>query len=464
MNHLPDDGFGGSPEEPGAAQEFAEARGRRPRNRTRTRTFAVAGVAAVVTLGVGGAVVFSPGDDTDKAASQTQSPGATTPIVKGDLTVNAEVDGTLGYGGSGSVFAQSRDPGNDQGGSGGNGGSGGSGGNTPPPGGGPSSGPQNSPQNPPQSTPPSQPPSQPPTKQVDKEQKKEDERYAGQQIFSALPRVGDVVKQGETMYEVNGRRVPLFYGSSPLWRALAKGVSNGPDVQLLERNLAALGFGSDLSVDEKFTDGTAAAVKRWQKSLGLPQTGRVDPSAVAVQPGAVRVTAVKASIGAPAQGEVAAVSGTGRLVDVKLPVDQQNIARKGDKVTVQLPDGKTTTGTISEIGTVASKEEQNGGMPGQGGGKATVPVTVTLDKPEEAGALDGAPVSVGFTSQSRKGVLSVPVNALVALAEGGYAVEVVDAAAGTRKLVGVQPGLFANGRVEITGEGLAAGQNVRVPS
>lgn len=468
MNHLHDDeGLVSGPKEPGATQEFAEAVGRQPRNRarTRTRTFAVAGVAAVVALGVGGAVVFSPGDDTDKAASQTQGPGATTPIVKGDLTVSAEVDGTLGYGGSGSVFAQSRDQSGDQGGSGGN---------TPQTGGGgPSSGPQNAPQNPPQGNPqgspqgnpPSKPPSSPPpTKQVDKEQKKEDEQYAGQQIFSALPRVGDVVKQGDTMYEVNGRRVPLFYGPSPLWRALAKGVSNGPDVLLLEKNLAALGFGSDLNIDEKFTDGTAAAVKRWQKSLGLPQTGRVDPSAVAVQPGAVRVTVVKASIGGPAQGEVAAVSGTGRLVDVKLPVDQQNLARKGDKVSVKLPDGRTTTGTISEIGTVASKEEQSGGMPGQGGGKATVPVTVTLDKPEEAGSLDGAPVSVGFTSQSRKGVLSVPVNALVALAEGGYAVEVVDSAAGTRKLVGVQPGLFANGRVEIAGEGLAAGQNVRVPS
>lgn len=456
MNHPQHDGFGGGPGEPDAPEEFAEARARRPRNRTRTRTVAVAGVAAVVALGVGGAMVFSPGDDTDKAASQTQGPGATTPIVKGDLTVSADVDGTLGYGGSGSVFAQSRDTGGDQGGNpggnpGGNqgGNPGGTGGSTPPPGGGPSA------------PPPSSPP--PSTKPVDKEQKKEDEQYAGQQIFSGLPKVGDVVKQGETMYQVNGRPVPLFYGPSPLWRALGKGVSNGPDVLLLEKNLAALGYGADLNIDDKFTDGTAVAVKRWQKSLGLPQTGRVDPSAVAVQPGAVRVTAVKATIGAPAQGEVAAVSGTGRLVDVQLPVDKQNLARKGDKVTVRLPDGKTTTGTITEVGTVAKKDD-GGGVPGMGGGKATLPVTVTLDRPEEVGALDGAPVSVGFTSQSRKGVLSVPVNALVALAEGGYGVEVVDPATGSRKLVGVTPGLFANGRVEITGDGLAEGQNVRVPS
>ncbi|HSA51638.1 MAG TPA: peptidoglycan-binding domain-containing protein [Yinghuangia sp.] len=427
----------------------------------------IAGVAAVVALGVGGAVVFSPGDEAEKAASRTQGPGATALVVRGDLTVNAEVDGTLGYGGSGSVIAQAHDVGVSGGEDAGSGGSGATGdpeggrGGTPPPGGGPSAPPGGSA---PAEQPGSRKPTQSPTKPVDKEQKKEEEQYAGRQIFTKLPDVGAVVKQGETMYEVNGRPVPLFYGLSPLWRVLAAGVSNGPDVQMLERNLVALGFGADLSVDEKFTDGTAAAVKRWQKSLGLPQTGRVDPSMVAVQPGAIRVTAVKASIGAPAQGEVAAVSGTGRLVEVKLPVDKQSVARKGDKVTVRLPDGKTTTGTISEIGTVASKDEQDGGMPGQSGGKATVPVTVTLDKPEEAGALDGAPVNVGFTSQTRKGVLSVPVNALVALAEGGYAVEVVDTATGSRKLIGVQPGLFANGRVEITGEGLAEGQNVRVPS
>nr|WP_237535810.1 peptidoglycan-binding domain-containing protein [Streptomyces sp. SID3343] len=263
------------------------------------------------------------------------------------------------------------------------------------------------------------------------------------------------------MYRVNGRPVPLFYGDAPLWRALSKGVSDGPDVRLLKKNLVALGFGTGLQVDDKFTDGTTAAVKRWQKSLKVPQTGKVDPSAIAVQPSAVRVTAVKGAVGAPAQGEVAGVSGTGRQVVVNVPVDKQTLAKKDDKVSVRLPDGKVTVGTIASIGTVAEKGEDKG--MGGGGGKAAVKVTVSLDKPDEAGTLDGAPVSVGFTSQSRKGVLSVPVNALVALAEGGYGVEIVDPA-GNRRLVGVKAGLFANGRVEISGEGLAKDQKVRVPT
>jgi hypothetical protein len=59
----------------------------------------------------------------------------------------------------------------------------------------------------------------------------------------------------------------------------------------------------------------------------------------------------------------------------------------------------------------------------------------------------------------------VPVNALLALASGGYAVEMVDAD-GTHRLVAVSVGLFddAEGLVQVSGRGLAAGQRVVVPA
>lgn len=411
---------------------------------------AVAGVAAVVAVGVGGAVVFAP-DGRDRVESQSQQAGSSTPIVQGDLTVSEELGGTLGFGEPGTLFAQAPDTGGTGQGNSGQGGTGqgntGQGGTAP---GGPGTG--NNPSGAPSPGPSKKPNSPAP-----------DDGTSGTRIFTGLPKVGDVFRQGETVYHVNGRPVPLFLGDAPLWRALSAGVSDGPDVRLLEKNLVALGFGKDLQVDDKFTAGTEAAVKRWQKALGVPQTGRVDPSAVVVQAGPVRVSALKAAVGAPAQGEVATVSGTGRVVTVPMPVDKQALAKQGDKVSVRLPDGRSTPGTIVSVGTVATKDE-GGGAPGGGSPKAVVQVTVTLDKPEDAGTLDGAPVSVGFTSQSRKDVLSVPVNALVALAEGGYAVEVVDGPDAPPKLVAVTPGLFANGRVEVTGEGLAAGRKVRVPS
>jgi hypothetical protein len=64
--------------------------------------------------------------------------------------------------------------------------------------------------------------------------------------------------------------------------------------------------------------------------------------------------------------------------------------------------------------------------------------------------------------------LVVPVSGLVALAEGGYAIEVVTGTAPdgtqTTQLIGVTPGLFTDGFVAITGTGVQAGQNVVVPS
>ena len=64
---------------------------------------------------------------------------------------------------------------------------------------------------------------------------------------------------------------------------------------------------------------------------------------------------------------------------------------------------------------------------GQGGTSTTLPVTITLADPEAAADLDAAPVDISIATESREDVLTVPVNALLALIEGGYAVEVVDA-------------------------------------
>ena len=88
--------------------------------------------------------------------------------------------------------------------------------------------------------------------------------------------------------------------------------------------------------------------------------------------------------------------------------------------------------------------------------------TVTLDDPEAAQGLDEAPVDVEVISDRADDVLVVPVTALLALAEGGYAVEVV-ASDGSGFLVAVDPGLFADGFVEVTSDGLRAGMEVVVP-
>ena len=286
-----------------------------------------------------------------------------------------------------------------------------------------------------------------------------------------LPQEGAVVRRGQTLYRVDDLPVPLLCGSLPFWRELRAGVDDGRDVTQLERNLAALGYDPG-TVDDHFSGLTRQALKDWQHDLGLEQTGAFQPGDAVVMPGAARVGQVSARRGAPASpGQpVMALTSTTRQVSVDLDTTQRPYVRVGDPVEITLPDGRTTPGRVAEISKVAEASSDNsggGGGGGAGGGgsggdQTTVPVTISLNRPGDTGDLDQAPVDVSIVTERRRGVLAVPVNALLALAEGGYAVEAV-AADGGRHLVGVRLGLFAEGLVEVSGRGLTQGTKVVVP-
>jgi len=170
--------------------------------------------------------------------------------------------------------------------------------------------------------------------------------------------------------------------------------------------------------------------------------------------GELRVSALTAKPGAPAQGEILKTTGTVRSVQVKLDAAKQSLAQQGAKASVTI-NGKTTPGTITDVGRTAVEGKD---PTGQDDGKPKITVTVRLDDPAAAGSLDSAPAAVRFTKDVRQGVLAVPVGALLALAEGGYAVEVDEN--GQRRLIAVQTGLFSGGKVEVSGTGLAAGMRV----
>ncbi|XVV04392.1 peptidoglycan-binding domain-containing protein [Actinosynnema sp. CA-248983] len=265
---------------------------------------------------------------------------------------------------------------------------------------------------------------------------------------TGLPVAGEVLERGEAVYSVDAKPVPLFYGGLPLYRDLSAGVDNGPDVKVVEENLAALGYRDFGTPDEKFTSATAAAVKKWQKANGLEQTGALGSGDVVVQPGAVRVASVNAQLGSPGAGDLMKVSGTDRAVTVELEKAKQRYAKTGEKVEVEITGGKPTTGTITAVTPTPST-----GNPGE---KPKVTVTIALDDPKAAEGIDTASAGVLFTVGKRENVLTVPVGALLALAEGGYAVET----ATDRRLLPVKTGLFAKGQVEITGEGLTEGLQV----
>jgi peptidoglycan hydrolase-like protein with peptidoglycan-binding domain len=132
------------------------------------------------------------------------------------------------------------------------------------------------------------------------------DRLAG--TFTWLPAVGAVIGRGATLYRVDDLPVVLMYGSLPAYRALQAGVSDGPDVAELNRNLRELGFDpyGAIGEDAHFGSATAAAVRRWQSAKGLAQTGEVPLGRIVFAPGARRVTAVHVALGQDPPGEAPA--------------------------------------------------------------------------------------------------------------------------------------------------------------
>lgn len=279
-----------------------------------------------------------------------------------------------------------------------------------------------------------------------------------------LPGVGAVVREGQVLYRVDGTPVILLYGRTPAYRDLARGAKasdvTGPDVRELNRALAALGYPYGLGLDtssDRFSWATEVAVKRLQDHLGVTETGRLALGQVVFLPTALRVTAVRATLGADAVPGAAVLTATStrRQVVVDLDTTRRSEVRVGDKVTITLPDGHTTPGRVRSIGRVARS--------GKSG--TTVTVSITPTRPRDTGRLDKASVQATITTVTAKHALVVPVEALLALAGGGYAVEVVPPT-GTHRLVPVTLGPFDEdaGLVRVAGNALHVGQHVVVPA
>jgi len=301
-------------------------------------------------------------------------------------------------------------------------------------------------------------------------------------ILTWLPATGATVRRGQPLFAVSGQPVTLLYGSLPAWRAFAPGMTPGPDVRQLQRNLAAFGFDPG-PADGQFGWSTEAAVDRWQQARGMTVTGTIPVGEVAFLPGPLRVTTIAEPLGAAVQAGASVLSGSSLTpgVQVWLTVGGPAV-RRGDQVLVTMPDGTTTVqGTVTSVGSVASTpgaspggsspsstSGTNGGSTndaganggGTSGTGAVIPVTITIREPLPAG-LDQAPVQVAITEQRADNVLAVPVTALLARAGGGYAVQI---AGPHSRLIPVTTGLFdgTSGLVAVTGAGLAPGVQVEV--
>jgi hypothetical protein len=208
----------------------------------------------------------------------------------------------------------------------------------------------------------------------------------------------------------------------------------------------------------------------------VAQTGSLPLGQAVFLPTAARVTSVSATLGGPAQPGAQALQATSttRQVIAQLDATQQSDVKAGDHVSITLPDNRITPGVVTSVGTVAtapsagsgggSGSSSGSGSGNSGSGTPTIEVDVRPADSSATGTLDQSPVQVTITTATAASALVVPVDALIAQASGGYAVEVAGAG-GSRRVVPVSLGIFddADGLVQVSGAGLAAGQSVVVP-
>lgn len=278
---------------------------------------------------------------------------------------------------------------------------------------------------------------------------------AGAGVVTKLPKTGDTVARGTASYWVDDKPVPVFFGDTPLFRKIDDPKLKGADVAVVAQNLEALGYGvGTLPKDPQrtaFTPTIAAALKKWEKTVGLDDTGTLDVGQVVVLAGPMRVNSVTAQLGDPVAGDLLTLTSTQKVVTMPVDATEVGQIKTGAAVTVIRPDNKTVSAEVTAISTTVD----GGGKDQTTSGPPKLDVTVTPDDPATLSDLDAASVQVQVTTEVHKGVLAVPVGALVALREGGYAVQTPDG-----RYVAVQTGMFANGMVEISGSGAAEGQKV----
>jgi hypothetical protein len=121
--------------------------------------------------------------------------------------------------------------------------------------------------------------------------------------ITSLPRVGQVIKPGGTLFRVDGEPVILMKGSTPAYRGLNAADSDGADIEQLNRSLVKLGFDADgIVLDDEWQAATTTGVELLQASLGETETGSLSLGQIVFLPGDQLVSTVDATVGATGSG------------------------------------------------------------------------------------------------------------------------------------------------------------------
>jgi len=233
---------------------------------------------------------------------------------------------------------------------------------------------------------------------------------------------------------------------------------SGIDIQQLEAALASLGYDAEgtLIVDGVYSPETTQAVLAFQAATGLEQDGILNLGEIIFLPGSVQVTSQLTTKGSwvGVGSVIMGISLSEQVVQFGLPAKNQALLAVGDAVIIELPDNTEVPAAILSVSQVGTQLDN---------GQVVFEILIALDDPTVAAGLDEAPVDVIIIIDSVEDVMAIPVSALVALLEGGYAVE-VDAGNDTTQYIAVEVGFFSsNNLIEITSGELQPGDQVILP-
>ena len=282
-------------------------------------------------------------------------------------------------------------------------------------------------------------------------------------IVTWLPEPGTVIGFGDVIYKINDEPVILVHGTMPMFRDIDENTSGALDVAQLQTYFVESGFSDvypvtksayDLSADRYVTSITLSQIEQWQESVGADRTGVVKKSQIVFRSEAFRVDAVTARLGQSINGgSLVNITEARRVVTVHLDTELGGLMAMGDVVEVELPDGKSVEGTVTHVADVATRIGQ--------GQQQTTYLDVIIELLGSGTSFDQSPVTVKVEEVLEQEAVAVPIAALLALAEGGYGLEVLDPD-NTVRLVGVELGTFHGNQVSIS-RGVQPGQSVIIP-
>ncbi len=273
----------------------------------------------------------------------------------------------------------------------------------------------------------------------------------GQGVVTARHDKGTIVGHGEPLIWRDTLPTYLVKGDVPMYRTLeltgttVKKHQQGEDVRQLQEYLIEVGFddAGRLEADGIFGAGTKRAVKAWQKANGFEQTGAIDRTQIIFSPAAVRIDST------PRVGsDFIELTVTAAAQEIRADFETKSapFLNVGDEVALDYGSGEPATGTITEVTPSV-------------GDDGTRTLTAVIE-PSQLVPTGTERVTVTASRTTASDALVVPVRAVLALAGGGYGIE-VDTGSGT-ELRRIEVGAVVDARAEITGD-IEAGDEVIVP-